>query len=205
MTDSNLDQDAAHVLDFWFGQLDETGRADAQHAQRWWRKDAAFDARIKDELGDLHARWSKLDLEPFLETPRRALALIVVLDQLSRNMWRGTPASFASDARALDVAVRAVDKGFDRALPFDSRTFMYMPFMHSEQIALQDRCVALFSALRDELSGAQREDFEGQLDFAERHREIIRRFGRFPHRNAILGRTSTPAELEFLGTPGSSF
>jgi uncharacterized protein (DUF924 family) len=200
-----LDQDAARVLDFWFGPLDDTGRADAQHAQRWWRKDEAFDARIRDEFGQLHARWSKAEPGPFLAAPRTALALTIVLDQFSRNMFRGTPASFASDARALDVAERAVAAGFDRALPLDHRAFLYMPFMHSEQLAMQDRCVELFSALRDELSGKLREDFEYQLDFAIRHRVIVERYGRFPHRNAILGRTSTEAELEFLKTPGSSF
>ncbi|MCC7536395.1 MAG: DUF924 domain-containing protein [Deltaproteobacteria bacterium] len=173
------------VLEFWFG-LDPA---------RWWKKDPAFDAEVRSRFADLHAAVERGEHEGWRATPRGALAYVIALDQLSRNMFRGEARSFASDARALEAARDAVAQGFDAALPPTERPFLYMPLMHSESLEDQERCVALFRALGS----------EGQLRFAEQHRDIVARFGRFPHRNAILGRDSTPAELEFLTQPGSSF
>ena len=132
--------------------------------------------------------------------PTGMLARILVLDQFTRNAWRGTPASFSGDALALAAARQLVDSGADQALPPVQRWFAYLPFEHAEDAGMQERSVALFGALARENEG-----FEGVLDYAHRHRGVIARFGRFPHRNAILGRTSTPQELEFLRQPGSSF
>ena len=193
------------VLEFWFGALSATGRADDAHAQRWWKKDAGFDGLIRERFGALHAAVAKGEREAWRETARGALSYVIVLDQFSRNMYRDTPRMFAQDARALQAALAAVDRGFDRQLAFDERGFLYMPLMHSEDRALQDRCVALFAAFRDELAGDERKRAAGSLDYAERHRAIVQRFGRFPHRNALLGRTSTGEEVEFLTQPGSSF
>jgi uncharacterized protein (DUF924 family) len=171
------------VLTFWFSD-----------PARWWKKDPAFDAEVRDRFLTLNEAIERGEHEDWLGTPRGILAYVVVLDQFSRNLFRGSARSFACDARALAAARVAIDRGFDRVLSFEERSFLYMPFMHSERIADQDRCVQLFTSEAKE-----------SLSFAERHRDIIRRFGRFPHRNALLGRSSTPEELEFLKQPGSSF
>ncbi len=133
-------------------------------------------------------------LEQWRSTPLAALALVVVLDQFSRNMFRGTPRAFAGDPAALAAATVALERGFDRLLSPAERIFMYLPFEHAEDLAAQHRSLALFEALDP-----------NDLEYARRHHEIIARFGRFPHRNAVLGRESTPEEIEFLKGPGSSF
>ncbi|MGH7438930.1 MAG: DUF924 family protein [Polyangiaceae bacterium] len=179
MTPASIDD----VLTFWF--VDPA---------RWWRKDPAFDDEIRGRFLGLHEAVRRGEREDWRETPRGALAYVIVLDQFSRNMFRGSSGSFESDAQALAAARGALDRAFDRGLSADERQFLYMPFMHSEEIADQDRCVALFASEAPE-----------SLSFAEKHRDIIRRFGRFPHRNALLGRQSTTMELEFLRQPGSSF
>ncbi len=197
--------EAKQVLDFWFGELDEHGRADAAHAQRWWKKDEAFDAEIREGFGPLIDAVMAGAREAWLSEPRGALAYVIVLDQFSRNAFRGTKRSFAGDERALAATRRSLAAGFDRRLVHDERAFLYMPLMHAEDLEAQELCVSLFSALRDEAAPDQRADAEEQLSFAVQHRDIIARFGHFPHRNEILGRRSTPEEIAFLKTPGSSF
>jgi uncharacterized protein (DUF924 family) len=192
------------VLAFWFGPL-EAGRANAEHRARWFSKDAAFDRLVAERWAALHARAAAGQCDHWLATPRSALALVVLLDQLSRNMYRNQAAAFAQDARALAAATQAIDLGFDRRLQPDERTFMYMPLMHSEDLPAQERCVALFAAWTEDLDGADQQAVTGYLGYARQHRDIIQRFGRFPHRNAILGRRSTPEEEAFLAGPGSSF
>lgn len=172
------------VLAFWF--------ADPARA---WRRDPAFDAEIRDRFAALHDAIERGEHEGWRETARGALAYVIVLDQFSRNMYRDTPRMYASDPQARAAARAALDRGFDQALPPVERGFLYLPFMHAEDLADQDRAVALYAAYA---SGEQ-------LEFAEGHRAIIRRFGRFPHRNAILGRPSSDAERAFLAEPGSSF
>ncbi|HLU66013.1 MAG TPA: DUF924 family protein [Kofleriaceae bacterium] len=193
--------DFERVLDFWLGELDRDGRADRAHAERWWRADPAFDEEVRERFLADHEAVMAGRREGWLEDPRGRVAYVIVLDQLSRNMFRGTPGMFAGDARALAAAREAVDAGLDRDLPHDMRYFLYMPFMHSESLADQDRCVELFRALTGEAEPSP----GSALDFAIRHRDIVARFGRFPHRNAILGRASTREEQEFLEQPGSSF
>ncbi|MEM9684258.1 MAG: DUF924 family protein, partial [Pseudomonadota bacterium] len=133
--------------------------------------------------------------DAMIARPEDALALTILLDQFPRNIFRGSPQSFAYDAKALSVARQSLDLGHDGAVAPFQRTFFYLPFEHSEEMADQDRSVALFEALGD----------DNGLDYAVRHRDIVRQFGRFPHRNAVLGRKSTPEEVEFLKQPGSSF
>jgi uncharacterized protein (DUF924 family) len=193
------------VLDFWFGELDESGRADAARSARWFRKDAAFDQEIATRFGALHAAVARGERDSWLSSPRGRLAYVIVLDQFSRNMFRDSARAFACDERALHAALAGIERGVDRQLRFEERPFLYMPLMHSEDLANQERCVALFTAYRDEQSGALKTRVAGSLKYAEQHRDIIRRFGRFPHRNALLGRTSTGDEVEFLAKPGSSF
>ena len=138
-------------------------------------------------------------------TPRGRLAYVIVLDQLSRNMFRNSARAFEGDEQALEAAERGIELGHDRALRGDERVFLYMPFQHAESLAVQERGVALYRAFRDETHGALREHLTENVSFAERHRDIIAQWGRFPHRNAVLGRESSAEERDFLEQPGSSF
>jgi uncharacterized protein (DUF924 family) len=188
-----------HILDFWFGAPGSA--TDGQPRRAWFVKDTAFDATIRECFGatiDAAVAGGLRDWDD--SGPQGVLARLLVLDQFTRNAWRGQPASFAGDALALAAARQLVDSGADRALTPLQRSFAYMPFEHAEDAAMQERAVALFAAL-----AAQHADFDETLDYAERHRHVIARFGRFPHRNAILGRVSTPAETAFLQQPGSRF
>jgi uncharacterized protein (DUF924 family) len=190
-------EDAAwrEVVDFWFGPVDVRGPARLE----WFRKDAAFDAEIRGRFGSLQRAAAARECEPWRASPEPMLALIIVLDQFSRNLFRGDARAFAQDAHARECAREALDRGDDLQLLPVERQFLYMPFEHSEALADQDRAVELMGSL---------ESFEatrGVAEWAEKHRTIIRRFGRFPHRNAALGRPSTAAEAAFLQEPGSGF
>jgi uncharacterized protein (DUF924 family) len=177
---------AAEVLRFW---LEETA------AEKRFQTDAAFDATVRARFACTHEKIASLAQDDCLADAQTALAAVIVLDQFSRNMFRGTPRAFASDPQALHLAQAAIARGFDLATPAPARMFFYLPFEHAEDAAAQARCVGLMAALADpEL-----------VKWAQAHKAIIDRFGRFPHRNAILGRSSTPDELEFLIQPGSSF
>jgi uncharacterized protein (DUF924 family) len=185
------------VLDFWFGPPGSPEREGDR--EPWWRADRAFDAEVRRRFLGLHEAAAVGRLDGWRATPEGALALVLALDQFPRNMFRGTPRAYATDASALAVAEEALARGFDRRLPFTLAKFFYMPPMHSEDPARQRRCVALVEARRGEPGG------ERSLRSARRHCEIVERFGRFPHRNAVLGRPSTAAELAFLREPDSSF
>ena len=189
------------VVDFWFGA---PGSAEwLQTRPEWFRKDAAFDAVIEARFGALleRALHGRLEDDPAVQDlPVTRLARIIVCDQFTRNVWRGRPKSFALDPIALATSRTLIDTPEERAMPAVQRIFVYMPLMHSEMLADQQQCVALFKALADESSEAA-----NSLDYAERHLAVIERFGRFPHRNEILGRHSTPEEIAFLKLPGSSF
>lgn len=174
------------VLQFWTRELPR---------EAWFRKDAVVDRTIADRFGALHAELDKAAPYASLRDPRAALAAVIVLDQFSRNMFRDTPRAFASDAHALALADMAVARGFDQAVDTAERVFFYLPFEHSEDAATQVRSMELF----------ERHGDAEALKWALAHKVIIDRFGRYPHRNAILGRTSTAEELAFLATPGSSF
>jgi uncharacterized protein (DUF924 family) len=190
------------VLSFWFGP---PGAPPLANAERWFARDDAFDAEIAARFGALHERAAAGGLESWRETPTGALALVIVLDQFSRNLHRGSPRAFALDSAARDVAKEMRARRMDRALAPMERAFLYMPYMHAENLALQEEAVALFGELAGEAPPELAESLRGSLDFARRHRDVIARFGRFPHRNAALRRADTPAEEEFLKEPGSSF
>lgn len=190
------------VLQFWFGTLDTIGCADAAHAERWWKKDVAFDQILRQRFGSLHEAVANGEHGDWLAMPRGRLGYVIVLDQFSRNMFRDTPRMFAYDRFALIAAREGIAQCAHAPLAHDERTFLYMPLMHSEDLADQELCVSLFAALRDERPADSR---TSNVSYAERHHAIIKRFGRFPHRNAMLGRASTAAEIEFLTEPGSSF
>lgn len=193
-----MDAQAQTVLDFWFLPPDNPGYG--QSRAEWFRKDEAFDARIAERFGALIDDALAGGLRAWEATPYGALARLIVLDQLTRNVHRGTPRAFAGDAQALALAQSLTEQGLDQQLPPMLRAFAYLPFEHAEDLAMQARAVELFQLLSQAQPG-----FESMLDYAQRHQEVIARFGRFPHRNAILGRPSTPQEVAFLRQPGSSF
>ena len=181
------------VLDFWFGTPLRT-------RPEWFRKDPAFDAAIRERFGALIEAALRGDIDAWAATPRGALAQIVVLDQFTRNAFRDGAGMVAGDARALAAARALCASGQDRALPGVMRQFVYLPFEHAETLADQQDALRHFAQLeRDEPALA------GLLEWAQKHHDIVARFGRFPHRNAILGRTSTPEEVAFLKQPGSGF
>jgi uncharacterized protein (DUF924 family) len=174
------------IVRFWFETL---------KPEDWYRKDQAIDAEIAKRFGATYEALKDSVPPNWIAEPKGMLAAILVLDQFPRNMFRDDPRAFATDRMALALAKRAIGDGFDARVPPEQRAFVYMPFQHSEAAADQAQSIALFTALGNPLN----------LDFALRHQAIIARFGRFPHRNDVLGRTSTAAELAFLQEPGSSF
>lgn len=195
----------ASVLAFWFGEQPERAATNPACARLWWSKQALVDTEMRARFGPMIAQAGGGGLDGWDATPEGRLALILLCDQFTRNTARGTPAAFALDPLARAWCLEGLKaNAFAGLLPIQ-RLFAYMPLEHSESLEHQDRCVLLMQGLRDEASPAERETFEGFVDYAGKHREIIHRFGRFPHRNAILGRTSTPEEVAFLQTPGSSF
>jgi uncharacterized protein (DUF924 family) len=190
---------AHDVLDFWFLPKDDAGHGRAR--AEWFRKDDAFDAVIRSRFGvTLKAALGGGWLEWDDLGPEGTLARILVLDQFTRNAFRGTPASFSGDALALAASRKLVETGAHLQLTPLQRAFVYLPFEHAEDLAMQTQAVNLFTQL-----AAVDPAVADMLDYAHRHREVIARFGRFPHRNSILGRASTPDEAAFLQTPGSGF
>ena len=170
------------VVTFWIGQAEKT----------WFTADPAFDAKVRSRFGEHVERAKSGAFDHWAESPVGALALVILLDQMTRNMYRDSPEMFAADGKALAVAKRAIERGFDRELSKNERRWLYMPFMHSEELADQERSIELFAEA----------DLSESIAFAVDHADIIRRFGRFPHRNAILGRLTTPEEAAFLAGGG---
>lgn len=193
------------ILVFWFGPAGPQGPVPRAHMARWWEKDPAFDEEIRLRFSDVMelAAWG--DLDAWRETPEGVLALLLLLDQFPRNVHRGTPGAFAQDAKALQIAREAVAQGVDRQLPPLGRVFVYLPFEHAEDLAAQEEACRLFDALHAEAPEDLREACATFADYARRHHAVVERFGRFPHRNAILGRETSAEEAEFLLQPGSAF
>lgn len=188
---------AQALLDFWFGPP-----GFPYHDQPrgiWFKPDAGFDDELRRNFLADQQTAAAGGHDDWMGSRDGCLALVLLLDQLPRNLYRGTPAAFASDDKARAVARHGLARGFDRGLPVVRRWFLYLPFEHSESLADQETSVALFAALPKSAAT------DGTLDYAKRHHDTIRRFGRFPHRNAILGRVSTLDEEVFLREPGSSF
>ena len=175
-----------NVLTFWFEELEPS---------QWWVKDPDLDEMINQRFSDLHASANRCELFKWRETARGRLAEVIVLDQFSRNIFRDHAKSFASDPLALALAQEAIALGHDQSLTAVERSFLYLPFMHSESVEIHEVALALYKA----------NGVESNLDFERKHKAIIDKFGRYPHRNEIFGRESTPAEIEFLKQPGSSF
>jgi uncharacterized protein (DUF924 family) len=195
----------AVVLDYWFG----ADRADAlrnpARARLWWRKDPITDADIRARFEPLVIAALAGERDDWARTPAGLLALVILTDQFTRTIYRDTPQAFGGDPRALGWCRQALAEGMDGALHPLERLFLYLPLEHSEVLADQEACIVLMEALVAAADPAARALLAAALDYARRHGEVIRRFGRFPHRNAILGRESTAAEIAFLKTPGSAF
>ena len=187
----------AEVLSFWFGNEGEPGYGEFR--EEWFQKDEAFDREIIDRFGGLYEQAAADALDHWREESESCLALVICLDQFPRNMFRGDARTHATDEKALDVSKYAIERALDRELPGFQRIFLYMPFMHAENIEDQRQSVELFEGLAGEPDGPD------VVEYAVGHRDIVERFGRFPHRNAILGRETTPEEAEFLTQPGSSY
>lgn len=188
--------DANNILDFWFSPA---------HAAQWFAADAGFDEQIRQRFGSEVEMAAQGRLDDWAAKPESWLALLILLDQFPRNLYRGSGRAWAADVKAQRVALSGLDDGFDRCLPALQRVFAYLPLEHAEDMGLQQRSVLLFEALYAQAAAGERERFATFLDYARRHRDVIARFGRFPHRNAALGRSSTPAEAQYLAQSGAGF
>ena len=196
---------AEEILRYWFGDLSGATDWDASKAKLWWAGGPEVDREIRERFGDDWQRAKSGEFDAWLLAPRSALALIILLDQFSRNLGRGTPEAFAADAAALAACRQAIRAGHDRALRPIERAFLYMPLMHAEDREAAHECVARFEALSREISDtcpAAHPDF---LEHAREHANTVQRFGRYPHRNAILGRGSTAEEQVFLSGGGPDY
>jgi len=173
-----------NILDFWYSK---------EVQGRWFSSTPVLDKKIRDKFEALWRKAAAGELDGWKETPEGCLALAIVLDQLPLNMFRGRAESFRTEQQAVGIAKHAIDKGYHQRLPAERWAFLYMPLMHSENLADQDLSVRLFDAAK----------LESNLRFAQHHRELIRKYGRFPHRNSLLGRQSTPEEIEYLASRGA--
>ena len=191
------------VLHFWFGDLDERGVATAETVKRWWTKLGAFDAEIYSKFGRLIEQAVAGELEHWRSDPESMVAYIVVLDQFTRNVGRGTARMYAGDARALSAAHLVIEQGWIDDYGVDHAVAVLMPFMHSEDLADHDVGTQQFDALAARYPDVER--LANSVLYMHKHRVIVEQFGCYPHRNEILGRASTPEELAFLKRPGSSF
>lgn len=200
-----MEQVKEELMEFWFGIEPDDAAVAENQAELWWGHRTETDELLQARFGAAASAAAAGVLDHWTGSPRGRLALILLLDQLPRAIHRATQAAFAQDARAREVAEQGLDSGADRLLRPIERVFFYLPFEHSEDLADQDRSVELFRELVTSAPAAQWETFSSFVDYAVKHRDVIRQFGRFPHRNQILGRESTPEEKAFLDQPGSSF
>ncbi len=196
---------ADDLLAYWFGAETDAAIVANQQKALWWKSTPALDEQMRTRFGALVEKAATGELDDWRANPRGLLALILLADQLPRNIYRNTARAFAFDVMAREHCRHGLAQGFDQRLRPIERVFHYLPLEHSELLQDQQDACALFSKLAEVADAGQRELFSGYLRFAERHRDIIARFGRFPHRNGILGRVSTAEELAFLQAPGSSF
>jgi uncharacterized protein (DUF924 family) len=188
----------AAVLDFWLADGVTLGWPSQEMNKRWFTGGPALDQAIAQQFGSAVALAQAGGLADWEAAPLDRLALTILLDQFSRNMFRGTSHAFAGDARAQQLVLQTLANQEDRQLPLVGRLFLYMPLMHAENLALQDQCLICFTQLVAEAPESLQQRLQSNLDYAHRHQAVISRFGRFPYRNAVLGRSNTPQEEEFL-------
>jgi uncharacterized protein (DUF924 family) len=197
-------EQAEEVLQFWFGSLDEDGFADSAQGKLWFAGKGA-DAVIAGRFTGLVERALAGELDDWAEQPASLIALITLLDQFPRNIYRSSAMAFSGDGRASDLVNRAIAAGLDRQMPIAWRSMFYLPLEHAENLAEQNLSVAMFELLLAEVPAVRRAELAGNLDWARRHRDIIARFGRFPHRNAAMQRQPTPEESAWLDGGGDRF
>ena len=183
-----MDEQISGVLDFWFD-----GVVEGEMRPEWWEQSDEFDAQIRGQFGEMHKRAAAGELDDWTETAEGALALVIILDQFSRNLDRGSAAAFANDPKALSIAEMAIEKGWDQQFQEPNKVFLYLTHEHSEDIKVQRRCFDLFAKTKM------------GTEYAEAHMKLIERFGRFPHRNKVLGRANTPEEEAYLAQPREGF
>jgi len=198
-------EDAQAVLDFWFGGSDLDAPTLDSRMDRWFSSSTELDADIESQFGELIERASKGELQDWAEEPEGRLALIILLDQFRRNIYRGTPDAFALDGAALKLCVEGTIGGVHDQLTPEQRIFFFMPLQHAESLRIQDKSVSIYNALAESVTGTLRETFATCAQFAELHRDIIAEFGRFPHRNVVLGRENSSAEATYLSADAPSF
>ena len=196
---------AEEVLSFWFGEIAADGSCSPEVIKRWWAKDPDFDREVTERFGAAIAAAEAGELSEWRETPRGCLALVVLCDQLTRNSRRGDASMYDADELAQELVAHAIARGYPEQLRTMERYFLYMPLMHAESIDLQRSGVERFDELARQAEPGAREAARSAADYMRRHEAIVARFGRFPHRNELLGRESTAEELAFLQQPGSSF
>lgn len=202
---TSMSQDCEMILEFWLGTATRSRKELERRNRMWFSADPAFDAEIESRFSGLLARHAERPGESWRKTPRGRLGLIILLDQFPRNIHRGTAKAYAFDPQALELCATGVDSGMDQALAPIERVFFYMPLQHAEAVEPQDRSVALFEALAETSPTGQRRFFRQALRHAREHRDIVRRFGRFPHRNRVLGRASTAEEIAYLEDNGATY
>ena len=200
-----LDEQLESILEFWFGRLDGYDDVDPSKQKLWWIGSAAVDDEIRERFGSVVEAALAGELDHWQKSARGSLALVILLDQFTRNLGRGTPDAFAGDQRALAVCKRAREGEQDRDLKLIERAFLYMPMMHAEDRRIAETCKACFAELSEEISEQAREGFPDFNKHAIQHADIVLRFGRYPHRNEILERTSTEAEHRFMADGGPGF
>ena len=193
------------VLDFWFGPSGSTAEIAGRQRKLWFGKAPANDLAVIERFAATLPAATAGNLNHWTATPRGRLALVIVLDQFPHHIYRDKPEAFATDPQALALSLEALTAGEDQQLTPIERVFLYLPLEHTESTAVQEQSVLLFERLAQEAAAEERALFDDFLNYARQHRDVVARFGRFPHRNAILGRPSTPDELEFLKQPGSRF
>lgn len=193
------------ILDFWFGKSESDVDILEQQSRLWWGKDASVDKEIETRfVASLEALMAG-QLDDWRQLPESYLAMIILADQFSRNIYRESKKAFAQDEFALTLTLEGIEKGIDLQLGLVQRVFFYLPLEHSESLSIQDYSVEMFTQLYEAVAGNIRDKFRNHLDYAIQHRQVIEKFGRYPHRNAVLGRQSTAEEIEYLQQPGSGF
>jgi uncharacterized protein (DUF924 family) len=193
------------VLDFWFGAPGSAAEIAGRQSKLWFGKSLANDQAVIERFAATLTAATAGQLADWANTPRGRLALVIVLDQFPHHIHRDQAQAFATDPQSLALSLDALTAGEDQQLALIERVFLYLPLEHAESLEVQDRSVLLYEQLAHEAAADERKLFDGFLDYARKHRDVVARFDRFPHRNAILGRASTPDELEFLKQPGSRF
>lgn len=204
VSSSKPDPDVLGVLDFWFGDAEDPENVE-RRVKQWFAGGESQDRVLRERFGPLHDRARRGELDAWVDTPHGALALVLLLDQFTRNLYRGTASAFTNDEQALALAGDGIRREFDRALNVVERAFLYMPFQHSERIEDQRESVELFDSIVSDSPEPLKAFASNTYDYAVQHYELIERFGRFPHRNELLGRRSTPAERAYLDGGGRTF